>query len=750
MFCSKCGTEIKPGQSFCPKCGHPVTKKEAEAPAPEPVSVPEPTPAIEPTPAPAAQPPKKKSKVGLIIGVAAAAAVLLIGGIVLALRAGNDTGSSSQRDRDRDREEERDERSAGAKKDAVRTVMIYFVGSDLESGSTGGPGGFASNDIDEILAADIPDNVNVVLECGGTLEWQNEDIPDGEVTRFVVDDGELIKVEELGETTMTKTGDLTDFITFCMENYPADNYTLDLWDHGGGIPVGFGCDELGDYEDMMTDYEIRDELSAAGVTLDAVIFDACNVCTLEMAEALKDYASYMVGAESYVNGVGMYYTDWLSMTDGDCMSFCEKIADDYINYIHENDMVGTMSVIRLDKIDNVYNAYIDYLESVDSAIASGDYAGYVKARSNCGGFQTTDFVDLLTLVTNYNTGKSTPVINSIIGAIEYTSSDEASDFTAGHGIVVYCPRGASMSGGNDFWGGDDYDALASFYYYEDGRKSFTNLGYDQRILDFYDGYMSRNLAYQGDAMVAQYGGTWYGGDYSAEVAAAGGPASEYTLTPVLTDNYYALQLTDEDWEALNQVCLSVMVDNQDGTYLLLGMDYTGQSDSEGNLCLVDPENWTYVNGDLACYFAVDYTNGEDSWSQTGAIPVTVNGRNAYMAVQYDQDYPSGRVLGYCTVDDNWDESDDYMFEFEDSDQIDLVYIGLNDNGDTLYEANGSPFSYADLFLDYDTINLDESATYGGYTLYDVYGNMYETDDYYPLGSIHSVSMERGKAENEQG
>ena len=48
------------------------------------------------------------------------------------------------------------------------TVMVYMCGSDLES-----DGGAATADINEMLYADLSDQVNVVIETGGASAWQN-------------------------------------------------------------------------------------------------------------------------------------------------------------------------------------------------------------------------------------------------------------------------------------------------------------------------------------------------------------------------------------------------------------------------------------------------------------------------------------------------------------------------------------------------------------------------------------------------
>ncbi len=600
--------------------------------------------------------------------------------------------------------------------EAVRTLMIYMVGSNLESGNFFGGGGAASADLDEILAAKLPKNVNVVIECGGANEWENRKVPDGEATIFSVEDGKLVQKKSLGRHTMTKEGDLQEFIEYSAEEFPAANYSLILWDHGGGIPVGFGMDELGEEEDLMTNFEIHDELENAGVQFDAVIFDACNMCTLEMGKALADKAEYMVGAESYVNNAGIYYTNWLTMLDGESRDFCEKIVQDYMDKIQEDELVGSMSVIRLDYIEDVYNAYVDYIGDISADVEAGKYRDFARARTQCGSFKYIDSVDLISLTNEYKTDNSSTLMNAAVNAVVYTESD----FPYGHGLMVYCPY-------------EYYQA------YGDGREAFLKLDYDQSIVNFYDRFMSRELAYLGSDYVAKYGGSWYTGDYSSEVASAGGTASAHQLKTINTGDYYAVELSKEDWANVAYVAETVAVEKDANTLLVLGEDYQYQQDSQGRLALVNPASWTYLNGSITCYTSIEYTCDKSTgeWTKTGLIPVKVNGYDAVLIVYSDSNHPSGTVQGYTMCDFDTMETDPTVLTLSPTDEVDIVYQFLGSDGNYSFVENGSPISASSLKLEYKAIDLDKNVTVGYYTVYDIYGNTYQTD-LHELGKLSSV------------
>ncbi len=105
MLCPACGAAVCEGAAFCESCGA-ALGSDAEGPevTPEPEAEPEPEPEVEPEPEPEiepeAAPEKKKSgKKGLIIGIAAAAAVLVLGVIaaIIAIIAVVSKGSDAER-----------------------------------------------------------------------------------------------------------------------------------------------------------------------------------------------------------------------------------------------------------------------------------------------------------------------------------------------------------------------------------------------------------------------------------------------------------------------------------------------------------------------------------------------------------------------------------------------------------------------------------------------------------------------------
>ena len=148
-----------------------------------------------------------------------------------------------------------------AAKVAPYTVLVYMVGSDLESN-----GGAATDDLIEMAAVGSTKNVNILVETGGTKKWHLPMISNKVNQRWLVqkENIKLLK-NNLGNRSMGKQSTLQDFLVWGVKNYPAKKYAVIFWDHGAGAK-GFGYDENNGRNDpTLSIKEINGALKAASV-----------------------------------------------------------------------------------------------------------------------------------------------------------------------------------------------------------------------------------------------------------------------------------------------------------------------------------------------------------------------------------------------------------------------------------------------------------------------------------------------------
>ena len=273
------------------------------------------------------------------------------------------------------------------------TVFVYLCGTDLESGG----GGAGVSDIAEMCQASQSDNYRFVVQTGGTNDWSYSGIDADKIERFVVENGDITKVDEGGDSTMGDPETLADYLTWGVQNYPADNMGVILWNHGGGSIQGVCFDERHD-SDSLSLREIDSALLTAQQNMtekwEFVGFDACLMGTIEAANILANYANYMYGSEEVEPGAGWNYTqigNFLASNPGASGAELGQIVCDsfYQGCVDAGDYnCCTLAVIDLSKIDNVvtsFNSFAkDIYENGEDADSLSTMIRNIEASENFG------------------------------------------------------------------------------------------------------------------------------------------------------------------------------------------------------------------------------------------------------------------------------------------------------------------------------------------------------------------------------
>ena len=311
---------------------------------------------------------------------------------------------------------------------AKRTIMMYVCGSNLETDA-----GLATYNLEQILKANFSsdDDVRFVVMTGGSYEWfldsdflydpntgtSPETISseynqiweacglDAKTPAYrgklvLVDgdglsgDGEAAKPSE--EELMNDPETLKAFIDYSVENYPADQYDLILWDHGGGPDGAFAVDQHDGVGKYMSFAELIDALADNAVTrdggkFDIINFDACLMNSLELELALADYMDYYIASPAVVPGYGEVYTHWLDelgkSPEMNGYALGKMIVDDFIKfydagYEDGGRQEGTLAVVDMGKLmDSDFIAALrDMLALMETQLKT-DLSFYDELRS---------------------------------------------------------------------------------------------------------------------------------------------------------------------------------------------------------------------------------------------------------------------------------------------------------------------------------------------------------------------------------
>ena len=550
------------------------------------------------------------------------------------------------------------------------TIMVYMCGADLESKS-----GMATSDLSEMTAATIGDNVNLIVYTGGSTAWKNSVVSSNVNQIYKVESGGMrCLVSNDGTSAMTDPSTLSSFIKYCASNYPANRNELILWDHGGGSISGYGYDEKNPSSGSMGLSGISRALSTGGVKFDFIGFDACLMGTLENGLMLTQYADYLIASEETEPGIGWYYTDWLTKLSADTsMSTLEigkNIVDDFVTTCGKrcSGQKTTLSLVDLAELEKtVPDKFKDFAADLSGMLEESEFTAVSNARVNSREFAVSskvDQVDLVDLSYNLDTEESNALAETLLSAVKYNRT--SSSITDAYGISIYFPYqkkdrvNSAVNAYNDLGLDDEYvRCIQQFASVQGAGQTVASAGSSSSPLELLMGGSSSGSLVSGD-LISGLLGTFLSGGGSYGLSDR--DLNTEALTGYLTENRfdpeqlvwqfdgsgYVMPLSEEQWQLVHDLALSVYLDNGSG-YIDLGLDNVFDFTDDGYLTGSYDGTWLAIDGQPVAYYYEDTVVDGDDYVITGRIPVLLNDSRAELIVIFDNEHPWGTIAGARSV-----------------------------------------------------------------------------------------------------
>ena len=558
-------------------------------------------------------------------------------------------------------------------------VYWYLCGTDLETG-----GGAASTDFQELLNVKLPDNVKVLIQTGGTNQWQNNVVSSGAVERYLYDASGLQRIESLPDADMGDVNTLADFIRYGAEKFTADHRIFVFWDHGGGSAAGVCFDErTQNYLDLNA---LRQAFSAVhqpsndNPPFEIIGFDACLMATYDTVNTLDGFAKFMVGSEEVEPGLGWNYTGWVgALAENPAMGGAkigQVICDTYFSACSQYDLEDTvtLSVIDLAQLPELRTAYESFgLEALKLATQnprnffSNFGRGAVNAENYGGNTRQSGYTNMVDITDLARGNKSIlpKTADRLINAVD--------------SAVIYRINGAYRAKGG---------GLSSFYSYSGDEQSLVNYlnqeaaPLPQKLLYYYLIY--GELPEEAKAFVEQ-----------SEIPET--PAPIPTTPPTQRQEIFQIsqledfpvqmdsngnafvQLTEEQLELLSSVhCQLVYMGLEDDIILYLGSDSDINADWDKGIFTDNFRAvWPMLDGHPVY---VEITTENDGYNLY-SIPIKLNGVECNLLVAYVYEDEKYYILGARRGIDNHGMSDRDLMKLRAGDEITTLHYGMTISGE---------------------------------------------------------------------
>lgn len=273
-------------------------------------------------------------------------------------------------------------RAPGGSTTLEYTLMVYMVGSDLESEY-----GSATDDLIEMINSGVDTSrINVLIYTGGARYWNNNIVTSdyNAIYRVCPNNIELVAASNAPSNT-GEPETFLDFMDYAYKNYPAKHYAMICWDHGTGPLYGFGADELFGYDSLqLPEIEAAFKKSPfAFQKLDFLGFDACLMGTMETAEMADSYANFLIASEELEPGSGWDYGFLATINStSDTKTIGQKILSTYATSMamYKKEPEYTLSMLDLSKMNSFISSADKLFAKMASGVKNGKYSSIAKAR----------------------------------------------------------------------------------------------------------------------------------------------------------------------------------------------------------------------------------------------------------------------------------------------------------------------------------------------------------------------------------
>ncbi len=192
-------------------------------------------------------------------------------------------------------------------------TIMAFINADNNLDS------FGIEDIQEMERAGISKEVNMIVEIDRYKNPARIYSVNERETSDSADDWDLRskKLEDLGEVDMGDFKELVRFVNWSVNKYPAENYMVIVWNHGGGWKLKNNRVPFKgiSYDDESGNHISTKDLGAAmeaihgilGKPLDILGMDACLMQMMEVAYEVRESVKYICASEETEPGDGWPY-----------------------------------------------------------------------------------------------------------------------------------------------------------------------------------------------------------------------------------------------------------------------------------------------------------------------------------------------------------------------------------------------------------------------------------------------------------
>jgi hypothetical protein len=341
---------------------------------------------------------------------------------------------------------------AGVRAPKEWTFLIFLNGhNNLDS--------YGAFNINQMEKTGSTDRINVVVQ------WAS--IKNKTVKRLLVqkdnDTGKVTSpvIQDMGRVDMGDWHQLVEFVRWGKDNFPAQKYFVDIWNHGSGWHGRNGVIDSGispmdiSYDDLSGNHMTTQQMGFAlnesakilGQKIDLYGSDACLMAMIEIAHEVKDAVRVFAGSEELEPGEGWPYDTllarWNATPNATPQAVAKILSEEYARYYEKSRNNVTFSAFDLQNLPQLNATIRKFGESL-KALGANALGQVRQAAAKSQKFTNSDYVDFIDFMNNLKTAQVASLNTSLLSEVNTATrsviiANNTVRYPRANGMAIWLP-----------------------------------------------------------------------------------------------------------------------------------------------------------------------------------------------------------------------------------------------------------------------------------------------------------------------
>lgn len=268
-------------------------------------------------------------------------------------------------------------------------------------------------------------------------------------------------IQDMGRVDMGDWRQLVEFVRWGKENFPAQKYFVDIWNHGSGwhgkkgggnsviSPMDISYDDLSG--NHMTTQQmgmaLNESAKVLGQKIDLYGSDACLMAMIEVANEVKDGVSVFAGSEEVEPGEGWPYDTllarWNQVPNATPQAVAKILSEEYAKFYENTRNSVTFSAFDLRNLPQL-NASIRKLGESLKALGANGLRQVQQAAAKSQNFTNSDYVDFIDFMNNLKAAQVASLNTSILSEVHAATqsviiANNTVRYPKANGMAIWLP-----------------------------------------------------------------------------------------------------------------------------------------------------------------------------------------------------------------------------------------------------------------------------------------------------------------------